>query len=751
MKHHHLLIGYTFAAAVLGLLFPLRSDNFSMTSAAAEEKQEETDLQYEDIPLYSFRVSNLSPMVDTKLDYVDVWYDERTDCRYLFLPATADRRRLKISFSADGPLMLGDEEMVSGLTTAVFAKNDSFDITIGQKDCGTLKVMQSTLGCAYLDLESGSTDLIDKKRINSDSGSILIMDAESQIQYDGALKKISGHGNSSYDYSRKKPYNIHLEEKADLFGMGAAKKWVLLSNFLDQSMMRNTVALELGRRCGLDYTMDSAYIDLFANGSYCGTYQLYEKMQVQKNRVNIRNLEEKTEDMNTIDLSALKRKLKGEKLKPGSYHYYEVPNEPADLTGGYLLQLQLPGRISKSDFITSRGICVEITSPEYASEAQVCYIRSLVQDFEDAVFSPTGCNGKGRHYSCYADMDSLSVAYLVEELTMNSDCLSTSFYFYKNSDSKGDGKLHFGPIWDFDLAFSNFSRNVTDPDGFQHHSRDYKGIFARYAPAATADPNGKGMASAVGQSWIYALYQHPEFAFRTSELYLKRMDACVDDMISTEQKEDALIQNTREMLLPSAEMNNARWHMCGEKSKPLGPFNGNNYTECVEYIRKFLAERQENLQKLIADEAVDASQQKVIRLMDHTNLERYSEENQKKITALAADVQKHLQKEKKTEALQEIWQSFESQISDVPKLELPGDFDDNDEVDYLDAQAVLLYYVDMLSENQVSVTRTQMCNGDVDKNDVLDAQDATYILQYCLAVSIGEQYTFPIRTEEATT
>ena len=62
------------------------------------------------------------------------------------------------------------------------------------------------------------------------------------------------------------------------------------------------------------------------------------------------------------------------------------------LSGGYLLQLELEERYasSASGFVTAHGQPVLVKSPEYIGKAQMNYIRSLVQSFENAIYAEDG-------------------------------------------------------------------------------------------------------------------------------------------------------------------------------------------------------------------------------------------------------------------------------------------------------------------------------------------------------------------------
>ncbi len=570
------------------------------------------EMYYSDIPVIKFQVSGLSPQTDTGIDYTDWWYSEWDDCRYVFLPATADRNSLIISYQTEnGDLSLNGEKIISGAATSLLNSADEFNVTVGDVDCGKLKVMQSELGCIYLSTSSGGLDTLDNNGWMTETGSAVMLDADGTIEYQGELEKIKSHGNSSWDYSKKKSYNIKLPEKKNLYGMGKAKKWALLSNYLDHSMLRNKVTSEISRAGGMEYVMDSVFVDLYADGSYRGTYQLTERVQIQKQRVNIRDLEEETELLNNKELDEYPQILSGipensnDQYVVNSYKYYDTPNDPDDITGGYLLQFQLPGRYSykaESGFITSRGSVIEIDGPEYASKEQVLYIRNFVQEMEDAVYSETGYNSKGKHYSDYIDVDSLITAYLVQEISMNIDVTNTSFYFYKDSDLRGDGKIHFGPAWDFDLAYGSFPTVRQNSYGDICYSLDTKKLFVICFPIVGYEEYAVNQPSIEGINWIGKLYKKGDIAERSAEIYFERFEPYINELTSASDGGAALITQMAEEIRSSAEMNNARWHTYGGREYCVfGSSSGADFMESVDIMRQFLADRKNGLDQIWAE------------------------------------------------------------------------------------------------------------------------------------------------------
>ncbi|SHM12235.1 CotH kinase family protein [Ruminococcus flavefaciens] len=564
------------------------------------EAEEEENLIYKELPISSFIVSDLSPQTDSLFDRTNWSYSKWEDCHYIFLPATADRTKLIIDYNSDeGTIYLDDEELVSGEYTDILSRKDEFQIkTAKGTDCGKLKIMQSDRGSIYIDTNGfcGFSKLFANRFIDFPAYS-LMLDAEGNIVYEGEIKKVSSHGNSSWDYSKKKPYNIKLPKKADLFGMGKAKKWVLLSNYLDHSMLRNKLTEEMCKAAGMECTMDTVFADLYTDGEYSGTYQLCEKVQVQKNRVNITDLEEETEKVNEQELSSYERRIvgaeKADEYMENSYKYFDIPNDPEDITGGYLLQLVQWNRYglkATSGFTTSRGQCVSIEGPEYASKAQAEYIRGFVQDMEDAIYSDTGYNSKGKHYTEYIDLDSVARAYLVQEISMNIDATYNSFYFWKDSDLKGDGKLHFSPMWDFDLSYNNFITSRTNSDGNTGWSSLYNNLFAAYFPIhgskLTIPESGR---PAAGISWLGQLYKCKDFHCRTADIYFKDFEPFLKKLTGGDSP---YLTEMGKELSASAEMNNMLWHTYGgAKYCVFGSSSGATYLESVDIVRQFIEKR----------------------------------------------------------------------------------------------------------------------------------------------------------------
>ena len=714
--------------------------------------------KHETGPLSKIRVSNISPQVSTDMDYVDVWYSPYDDSRYLFLPATADRSNLTVEVTSGLPVTLNDVPLVSAQSTDIFATADEFTVKVGALDYGVLHVMQSDQKVMYLSTPTGGTEWLDIHWNQSQTAKTLMLTETGTVSYSGDIEKLYRHGNSSWDYSKKKPYNFKLPAKANLYGMGKAKKWVLLSNYLDHSMLRNVITTEMGRKAGVDVTLDCTFVDLYSDGTYRGTYQLYEKAQIQKQRVNITDLEELTEGLNAKELKDYGQGGTTE-FKRDTYKYWNIPNNPADITGGYLLQFQLSNRYrykSESGFVTTRGQTIQIDGPEYASKAQVEYIRAFVQDMEDAIYSENGYNAKGKHYSEYIDVDSLILGYMLQEISQNVDATFTSFYLYKDSDSKGDGKLHYGPAWDFDLGYYNFSRGIIsgvagDPS---QQKTVYSGkadeLYAAYYPISGFNKDEDNETTALGVGWIMQLYTHDDaFVKRVAELYYERFDDQLRALCDPSQEGGSGITQLGESLNASAEMNNARWHMYGKRPyKVLGPYNGETYPEIVEFLRNRVELRWKFLRKEWLGTMTEKLSAELPAELDHVDLARYDSEGRIALDSLIEEGQASIMAAGSLEDAKDAYAAAAESLNSVPRAEFSGDFDESMHVDARDAQLLLQYHVKQLCGLDVTANSTQLRNGDVDKNGIINAADALHIMRSYTAALVGNVYALPVKEDQ---
>ncbi len=236
-----------------------------------------------------------------------------TGNHYLFLPSNADCSRLKLWFTGTASITADGvtTDLVSGEFTDVFSAVNEGGITkdytlmLGSNSY-TLTVMKSgKVGSVYIDTSNGSISSVHSSKSNSLSGTIMVVDADGNVNYDGELEKIQGRGNGTWSEASgfgKYPYNIKLMASASLLGMPKAKRWCLLSNNNDTSLVKNQLAYDFSNYIGVKYQPHCKPVDLYINQQYYGSYQLSEKVQIKSNRINVVDAYENLEIANgTLD------------------------------------------------------------------------------------------------------------------------------------------------------------------------------------------------------------------------------------------------------------------------------------------------------------------------------------------------------------------------------------------------------------------------------------------------------------------
>lgn len=258
-----------------------------------------------------------------------------------------------------------------------------------------------------------------------------------------AIDYIRGRGNSTWNNTPKKAYKFKYNKKQDLLGMGSAKEWALLANYYDRTLIRNSLTNWVSEELGMKYTIQLVPVDVVMIGSesgqtYLGSYCLSELVEVNKARVNI-------SDGQIMSL----------------YYYWQDKDEP----------------YSNIFTTTTSNTTFIFKDPEYETEhlseedrnrktRTINYINEL-----DALIMEEGPIDEERHNQIAQKMDMRSTAdfWLIQEFSLNVDAYRTSSnYFYV----KENGKLFWGPLWDFDLAWQSEMINKSAMQGFNNYTEN---------------------------------------------------------------------------------------------------------------------------------------------------------------------------------------------------------------------------------------------------------------------------------------
>lgn len=243
--------------------------------------------------------------------------------------------------------------------------------------------------------------------------------------------KIKVRGNSTANPTNgKKAYRLKFDKKLgatkhDMLGLGySARNWTLLANVFDHSMVRNALSYHLEKEVGMVFCPGYKFADVVINGNYRGTYQICDHVEIDKNRVNV--------------------------------------NEDT----GWMLEFQGRGDMLDKPLCFSKdGILMNIKNPEPADEkdeAQVAAVIAPIQDWFTGTWKSkwTGSNvfDTQTGWRSVNDEESLIKFWIITELTGDYDGWMT-VKAYKEAD---EDKLHYGPVWDKDLAYGNYSGEQSD-------------------------------------------------------------------------------------------------------------------------------------------------------------------------------------------------------------------------------------------------------------------------------------------------
>ncbi len=229
-----------------------------------------------------------------------------------------------------------------------------------------------------------------------------------------------GRGNSTW-IMPKKPYRFKMAKKRSVCGLPKAKTFALLANFIDGSHARNFLALRAAQMLGLPFTNHAVPVRVHLNGHTKGLYMLTEKIGIGSGSVDI---DEDEGMLFELDVA----------LDEDYTHTYRW-NE-----GGQ--QRRLPFMVKDSDI-------KEIAEKKGIDPDEYWQLwRDNFTAFADSITSST----PESDLTDVLDLDSAVDYFLVYNLAHNAEIVHPkSTYLRKDSL---DDVYHFGPVWDFDWAFT---------------------------------------------------------------------------------------------------------------------------------------------------------------------------------------------------------------------------------------------------------------------------------------------------------
>lgn len=219
---------------------------------------------------------------------------------------------------------------------------------------------------------------------------------------------IRGRGNNTWDYP-KKPFAIKFDKKQPFLGMPNAKKWVMLANYRDRTLIRNALAFEIARQTSQEWVPQGKFVDVYLNRKFIGNYYICEKIEVNKNRLNLES-------------------------------------------DGYLLEFDTHFD-ERNKFTSSyKKFPINVKFPKELNSERFEYIQSYIDSIECMFYGD--CRNGNINQTLH--LQSFASYWIIQEIAQNGEVgHPKSVFAYKNS------KLNLGPVWDYDFqTFTSFKKGL---------------------------------------------------------------------------------------------------------------------------------------------------------------------------------------------------------------------------------------------------------------------------------------------------
>lgn len=371
---------------------------------------------------------------DNQGNVLDGYRSEQDGMWTLFLPSDLRISETEVFFTGGiSAASAGQLDEENKCVSGAFEKSgDRLELTGEDGQTYSVAVMQSQLPSLYLSLKDTSLEEIHAdKDVRHPGNSLYLRSADGKEDLSAeSCVEIKGRGNSSWTmFGDKKGYQLKFDSKTSLLGMNEAKKWILIANACDDSMIRNQLAYHAASSMEMDFVPSFRYVDLWIDGDYRGTYMLGEKVEISENRLAL-----------TDSLGVL-------------FEHDEAFFDDEDYC--------FFSAILQKHFVLKDTV-----------EADESLVSAGIADFETALdrfsvylYSHEPEEITLEDLSEMIDVDSFIKYYLLNEYVQNREAFASSFYWYKDGP---EDVLHLGPIWDFDTCMGSDGAPYTENYGIRH-------------------------------------------------------------------------------------------------------------------------------------------------------------------------------------------------------------------------------------------------------------------------------------------
>ena len=456
-----------------------------------------------------------------------------------------------------------EQDFSQPVTYTVSNGTESRDYTVTVTNSGLPVVVLTQSGGGSVSWAEAGIDVRSKDSEWVETDKMAVYNANGSVDMEEALCGIRLRGNSTQNFP-KKPFAVKLASKSKVLGMPKHKRWVLLANWMDRTMLRNAVAFEVAHQTenaftdGLGWNPHGYSVEVIMDGRHVGNYFLCEQIKIDGDRVNIKDcIEDVISDGNA---------------------------NPTMADCGYLLEFD-DNYDEVDKFHTGRGLpCMFKDEVSKYSSDIYSQVKARIETVEANLEA-------GNYEAAYNDLDINSVIdyFFVQELTFNDE--------YKHPKSvymliDGDGKLTAGPVWDFDWqTFVNY-------DKVQAMNSKYGGTYScrntnewLYGKSKLVDePNwpwqNPDYENDMPYMWYPLLFKDANFRNKVRE----RWAVIYPNLLSVTSKIDEFSAQNK----VSDQYNYAMWPLSSLKNSAGSAFNGDedmSFDEAIATMKQAYTDR----------------------------------------------------------------------------------------------------------------------------------------------------------------
>ena len=363
------------------------------------------------------------------------------------------------------------------------------------------------------------------------------IDGATGLQNEPAGMKVRGNWTSSYD---KKPFRIKFNSKKNILGLNENKeykKWVLLADVKDASMVRTATAFYLAKHLMPEtvFVPDFTPVNFYINNENWGVYMLTEQKEVGEGRVDINKAKSGYTGTDIgyffeLDNYAAEEAQKADgdptftvTYKPQAINWHHNFENYNGIQQGYTISSDITNTATQIPYITKR---VEMAY-------QVIYDAVLNNQFKRIENEQLVADDSATLEECLAktiDIDSFVGMYLLHDIVCDPDIGYSSFYLSLDMSSKGNKLLTCNNPWDFDSTL-----------GIRKGDEVVKGKQLS-EQAADLQNNARGAYADVSSNMWFSIISKAQFfkdkvkakyqQLRSNDVFQKIYDMC-DDYSST--------------------------------------------------------------------------------------------------------------------------------------------------------------------------------------------------------------------------